>query len=286
MRKKLVIACLVLGLSVMACAGLSFNLPSAGDIVSTALATNGLGEFVEMATMLATSGFGDDAQSMVETMMAGGGGDAQSMVETMMAGGTGVPMETLMAGFSDLQGGVLFQDDFSDTSSGWDRNSSEQGATDYIDGGYHIFVAPENYSVWANPGQFFTDVRVGVDAHKLSGVDDNEYGVICRYEDTGNFYAASVSSDGYYGVIDVDNGEFQYVGMEGMQPTDQLNLGDGSNHVQLDCVGSTLTLSVNGVQLVSVEDDSHASGDVGLYAGTFNSPNIDIFFDNFVASQP
>jgi hypothetical protein len=285
MRKKIVVVMIVLGLMAMACSLLS-SLPKPGDIVATALATTGLGDFVEMATMLATSGLGDDAQSMVETVMAGGGGDAQSMVETMMAGGTAVPMETLMAGFSDLQSSATFQDDFSDTSSGWDRNASEQGSTDYIDGGYHIFVAPENYSVWANPGQFFTDVSVQTDAHKLSGVDDNEYGVICRYEDTGNFYAASISSDGYYGVIDVNEGEFGYVGMEGMQPTDLINLGDGSNHVQLDCVGTTLTLYVNGVQVVSVEDDSHASGDVGLYAGTFNSPNIDIFFDNFAASQP
>lgn len=270
MRRKLSIALIVLSLVAISCSLLS-KIPSAGDIVGTALATNGLGEFVEMATMLATSGFGDEAQGMVETMMAAG---------------TAVPMETLMAGFDAFQGEVLFQDDFSNPNSGWDRSNSEEGVTDYQNGGYHIFVAPVNYSVWANPGLSFTDVSVEVDAHKLSGVDDNEYGLICRYVDTGNFYAASISSDGYFGVIRLINGDFEYVGMDGMQVTDIVNLGAASNHIRFDCVGSTLTLYVNGNQVVSVEDHAHTSGDVGLYAGTFNSPNIDIFFDNFVASQP
>lgn len=285
MPKKLIIALIVLSLVAMACSLLSFNLPSPGDIVGTALATSGFSDVMELATMLTTSGFGDEAQGLVETMMAGGGGDAQGMVETMMAGGTAVPMETLMAGFQPL-GNLQFQDDFSDTSSGWDRSSFENGATDYQDGGYHIFVAPENYSVWANPGLYFTDISVEVDGYKLSGADDNEYGLICRYVDNNNFYVASISSEGYYGITRLLNGEFQYIGSESMQPSSAINQGGANNHIRFDCVGTTLTLYVNGVEVASFEDDTHASGDVGLYAGTFNSPNIDIFFDNFIASQP
>ena len=95
---------------------------------------------------------------------------------------------------------VLFQDDFSDTSSGWDRVSVEDGVTDYADGAYRIFVNTSDSDVWANPGLKFDDVYVEVDATKIGGADDNDYGVICRYQDGDNFYFFVISSDGYYGV--------------------------------------------------------------------------------------
>jgi hypothetical protein len=36
----------------------------------------------------------------------------------------------------------------------------------------------------------------------------------------------------------------------------------------------------------STSDASFNSGDVGLYAGTFATANIDVFFDDFVVRQP
>ncbi|UYN90343.1 MAG: hypothetical protein KIT08_03670 [Anaerolineales bacterium] len=182
---------------------------------------------------------------------------------------------------------VLFQDDFSSTSSGWDRSTYDDGSqTDYVDGGYHILVNGEYASVWANPGIDVADVSVEVDGVKRGGVDDNEFGVICRYQDESNFYAGSISSDGFYAIVKIQDGEFGYVGTEGMQPSDLILLGDQVNRVRLDCVGSMLTLYVNGTQLISGNDSSFGSGDVGLYAGTFATPGIDVFFDNFVANRP
>ncbi len=182
---------------------------------------------------------------------------------------------------------ILFQDDFSSTSSGWDRSTYDDGSqTDYVDSGYHILVNGEYASVWANPGINVADVSVEVDGVKRGGVDDNEFGVICRYQDESNFYAGSISSDGFYAIVKIQDGEFGYVGTEGMQPSDLILQGDQMNRVRLDCVGSTLTLYVNGIQLISGSDSSFGSGDVGLYAGTFATPGIDIFFDNFVAQRP
>lgn len=181
---------------------------------------------------------------------------------------------------------VLFEDDFSSSSSGWDRSAYDFGETDYVDGGYHIAVTADYSSVWSNPGISASDVSVEVDGSKRGGVDDNEYGVICRYQDEGNFYAGSISSDGFYAIIKIQNGEFGYVGAESMQPSDLISQGDATNRVRLDCVGSTLTLYVNGSMLVSASDSSFASGDVGLYAGSFATPDVDIFFDNFVAQRP
>lgn len=181
---------------------------------------------------------------------------------------------------------VLFQDDFSSTSSGWERSVFDGGEVDYLDGAYHIRVDDEYASVWALTGGDYGDVRVETDAVMAGGVDDNEFGVICRYQDDNNFYAGSVSSDGFYAIIAIVDGDFTYLGNDAMMPSDAIKLGSEVNRVRLDCVGPQITLYANGTQLLSVTDSSFAQGDVGLYAGTFATPGIDIAFDNFLARRP
>lgn len=183
--------------------------------------------------------------------------------------------------------GVLFQDDFSDSSSGWDRSSFVGGSTDYENSGYRIFVNETNYSAWANPNRNYSDVRIEVEARKIGGDDDNEFGVICRHANINNFYVATISSDGFYGFLKrEDGGSLQLLNMENMLPSEAINLGNATNLIRLDCVGSTLSLYVNGKFVGETVDDSIGSGDVGLYAGTFSVPGTDIFFDNFVVREP
>jgi hypothetical protein len=185
-----------------------------------------------------------------------------------------------------LPAGVLFQDDFSDTSSGWDRVDVDEGVTDYADGVYRIFVNTDSTDVWANPGLNFTDTIIEVEATKVGGPDDNDFGIICRYEDTNNFYSFIISSDGFYAIVRVEDGVQEIIGSEDMMPSDAIETGNVTNDIKVDCVGSTLTLYANGSQLLSVEDTAFASGDVGLLAGTFDTPGTDIHFDNFVVRQP
>jgi hypothetical protein len=185
-----------------------------------------------------------------------------------------------------LPEGVLFVDDFSDTSSGWDRVDVEEGITDYGDGVYRIFVNTDNTDQWANPGQDFTDTTIEVEATKVGGPDDNDFGVICRYDDTENFYFFIISSDGFYATGRVIDGTQELLSDSDMMENDAIYIGNVTNNIQVDCVGSRLTFSVNGTQLVAVEDTAFSSGDVGLIAGTFDTPGADIYFDNFVVREP
>ena len=185
-----------------------------------------------------------------------------------------------------LPEGVLFQDDFSDPSSGWDRVDVSEGITDYVDGIYRIFVNTDNTDVWANPGLDFTDTIIEVEATKVGGPDDNDFGVICRYEDNENFYFFIISSDGFYAVGRVIDGVQELLGESEMLPGEAIKTGDVRNKIQVDCVGSQLTLSVNGEQLTTVEDTTFTSGDVGLVAGTFDELGTDIHFDNFIVREP
>jgi len=189
-------------------------------------------------------------------------------------------------GGSSQPGGVLFQDDFSDPSSGWDRVDVNEGVTDYVDGAYRIYVNSSNTDVWANPSLNFGDVQIDVDATKVGGDDNNDYGVICRYQDGENFYFFLVSSDGYYGIGKVAGGAEQFFGEGAMLPSETIKQGNVSNHLSAVCAGSSLSLSVNGEFLAGFEDTAFVSGDVGLLAGAFDQPGVDVYFDNFVVTNP
>lgn len=184
---------------------------------------------------------------------------------------------------------ILFQDDFSNKDGNWDQvNVEGEGITDYTNDGYQIRVETANMDVWANPeGQTFTDVRVEVQAQKVTGgIDNNDYGVICRYKDESNFYFFIISSDGYYGIGKVKDGNQELIGMENMLPSDVINQGDATNDIRGDCVGNTLTLYINSQQIDSQTDSDFTEGNIGLMAGTFDETPTDILFDNFKVLKP
>lgn len=189
-------------------------------------------------------------------------------------------------GSSAVPEGVLFQDDFSDSSSGWDQVVSDQGVTDYQDGYYRITINTPNTDIWSNPGLSLSDVVIETDTRKISGPDDNDYGVICRYIDLENFYFFIISSDGYFGIGRVLNGDQMLLGDNTMSPNDAINMGNAENHIQASCIGNTLSLTINNQLVGSVRDSNLDAGDAGLIAGTFEIPGTDIAFDNFVIREP
>ncbi|MBI4732591.1 MAG: hypothetical protein HY781_10820 [Chloroflexi bacterium] len=182
---------------------------------------------------------------------------------------------------------TLFTDDFSDTGSGWDVYSDSSGSVDYAGDGYRILVTATDLLLWGNPYQDFqNDLRIAVDATKSGGPDDNALGVICRYQDVDNFYLFIISSDGYAGIAMYKNNEFSLLSGEFMDLSDAVNQGATTNHIEATCIGSTLTLLVNGTQAATATDASFSGGDVGLFAKSFSEGNVDILFDNLVVSKP
>ena len=183
---------------------------------------------------------------------------------------------------------ILFQDDFSNQSGGWDSVRNQDGMTDYDQDGYRIQVLDPNTDYWANPGLAgLGDVSITVDVKKLAGPDDNDFALICRYVDVNNFYAFLASSDGYYGITKVVDSNQELIGQDQLQPTDSIKQGiDVVNTLRADCLGSTLTFTINGTQVGQVQDTTFTNGDVGLMAGTFDQPGTDMLFDNFVVRKP
>jgi hypothetical protein len=198
-----------------------------------------------------------------------------------------IPQPTTGGGGGVTQ--ILFQDDFSNTNSGWDRTHNEYGSTDYENGGYRINVIQTDSFFFGNPYQSFqNDVSIEVDATKIGGPDDNSFGLQCRYQDVDNYYFFYISSDGYDG-IGIDNAGTKTIisSSDGNLVSDSnINQGAATNHIRADCIGSNLTLYVNGNQIATATDSTFTGGDIGLIAKSFSIAGTDIMFDNLFVYKP
>jgi len=178
-------------------------------------------------------------------------------------------------------GEILFEDHFDDSGSGWVQWEELGGGVDYGDGFFRIWLDEVQADYWSTTGHQFEDVRVTVATFKAGGPDDNDFGVVCRFQDDDNFYAFLISSDGYAGILKMEDAELTWLEQEGMLSTDAILQGAAVNEVTAECVGDHLALHVNGELVGDVRDGAFASGDVGVIAGTFEEGGVEIHFDDF-----
>ena len=181
---------------------------------------------------------------------------------------------------------MIYQDDFSDPNSGWEHYREGDGILDYEDGRYRMLVQQPENTYWVNAKQVYDNAIIEVDAARKEGPEENVYGVMCRLDSNYHAYMFVISSAGNYGIARWANLQFELLGSGVMQPGSTIRTGNENNHIRAACVGSLLSLSVNGEELLVVNDDRIPSGDTGLVAGTRGTPGVDIIFDNFTIYQP
>ena len=187
---------------------------------------------------------------------------------------------------------LLFKDDFSQNTSGWDAHTGSEATTNYEDGHYLIAVEQPGIDVWAQAGLDLSDLTLEVDAAYAAGPVNNEFGVMCRYAregDKSQFYFFLISSDGYYAmgkvvknkrtILHPTNGDFEASSAVRTDPT-------AANRLSATCRGSRMSFSVNGTPLGEFDDAELARGDIGLIAGTFDETGVKIHFDNLIVRKP
>ena len=182
---------------------------------------------------------------------------------------------------------LQYFDDFSDPNSGWPVSNETDYVNDYYQGGYRMLDNEINTTSWAYPEMdTFSDAIVEVDATKIGGPDQNNMGVICRFQNNDEFYYGLVSSDGYYGIVKSTSDAFTVLGREYIEYSDLINQGDATNHIRLDCIGDVLTLYVNGQMIDRQTDSDYTSGQAGLIIATYDTAGTDILFDDFYVYEP
>jgi hypothetical protein len=192
------------------------------------------------------------------------------------------PVETAAA-----PGTVLFADDFANNNAHWGIADTAKGAVALLYQGMDIQVKQANAMMWTVTQKKYADTQVDVDAVLLNGSQDDAFGTICRFQDNDHFYGFLVTHDGYYGIFKMQDGKLVLANAESnLQYSDVIRQGGVVNHIQATCQGNVLKLNVNGQLLAMIEDDSYASGKVGLMAAAYASPNVELFFDHFLVTQP
>lgn len=179
-------------------------------------------------------------------------------------------------------GDVIFQDDFSDPSTGWEKANSPYELKGYSQDGYLISVKLPNSRAWSVADLPLSDTEIRVQTQKISGSEDANFGLICRFKNKDNFYSFLISSDGYYGIMKVENGVETLLSSDQFTFSEQIHRGDAANEIIATCIGNELSLNVNGELLLTVNDDSFTSGKAGMIVETRAEGDAAVIFSNFL----
>ncbi len=184
-------------------------------------------------------------------------------------------------------GFVLFFDDFSDPTSGWENFSDDVTTYGYSDGSYMISITKPEYCGFSVLQRTFGDVIVEADITKVYGAADADYGLVCRHQEDQKLYIAGITTSGYYGLGKIMNGEPADLGpSEWQYQSTAIQSGSDSNHLRLTCNYDQLSLAANGTTIDMGKDSDLRTGDVGVYACAYDATGIEVLYDNFQVSQP
>jgi len=172
-------------------------------------------------------------------------------------------------------GTVLLKDDLTSAQGGQLPASSGDPArfdAGYTAGGYEIAVKqPADQGEVALPGNY-SDVSVAVDVELLDPVPSQYVFVACRVKDASAQYRLVFRPAN--GMLSI-NRWLMVPGAgspwRGLVPAgfvaDAILRGSATNHAELTCRGTTMTARINGITVVSVSDNTYATGQVWLGVG-------------------
>lgn len=179
---------------------------------------------------------------------------------------------------------TIIDDDFSNQTS-WATQTGDDFGFGYLDNGYTIYINLLNAAIWSIRGPTdLGDLRVETTAQRYTGPVDGYYGVLCRHVDEDNYYAFVISDNGSYGIAKMSNGEFTFI--TETQDTRNVIRPNETNQIAAECIGSRLTLIVNEVEMLSINDTTHQVGSAGLVAKTQLSPGFQAFYVSFRLAVP
>lgn len=182
---------------------------------------------------------------------------------------------------------LVYQDDFSDSRSGWDDafdRERQYSTKQYGNGKYYIQVNTSGLTVWGLANRDVANFRLEVEASQEAGPNNNGYGVLFRFRDPDNYYRFDISGEGYFLLSKLNQGEIVQLAEWTQSPA--IKKGQATNRLAVEALGDRIRLFANGVQLTEVRDGSFTHGNFGFFASTFSEPNLTVSFDNIKVWVP
>jgi serine/threonine-protein kinase len=199
----------------------------------------------------------------------------------------GVTRTPAVQSSSDQSG---FFDSFDTNENNWPTGEDDYGRsvvnTAITDGVYRWDVmARDSVIAWYWPGtdqRTQGDLRLSVDARRVSGPTASDYGLTFREVDEDNFYYFGISDEQQYGFFVIQGGE--WTTLIDWTAADVIQVGQ-ANRVTVLGEGAHFRFFINGVQVGEAEDDTLSEpGIVGLAIELYNAGDEATFeFDNFEA---
>jgi hypothetical protein len=180
------------------------------------------------------------------------------------------------------QGEVLLLDDFSVQS--WVETNHANYRFYYAENGYRI---QNNYlNQFINSVRSFQieDVYMEINVRLNSGSQAAYYGLVCRWQDTHNYYGLGISGAGAYSIFRVQNGQI-FILAEGEDEKNIITPAFENDIVGASCSDNQLRLFVNGESLLTVQDTTFQDGQVGLTVLTREGP-AEAHFESFSLARP
>jgi hypothetical protein len=182
-----------------------------------------------------------------------------------------------------VPGSILLADAFDDPAAGVLPTASSQPdkyAQGYVEGQYFIRKIDPNWPFvpFADLPGTYSDASVGIDVRVTGESASRSANLKCRGR-----YQLVVQPDGRLFRLGRFDGSTEVV-LRDWQPASAIRRGNGTNRLELACVGNTIAASINGTVVAAVQDGTYQTGamSVGVSGAAGTS---EARFDNLVVTQ-
>lgn len=188
--------------------------------------------------------------------------------------------------FSDLANNWVesYSDDFETLNSGNWTIFDETGVVTEWRNGRLAYDFNETLLTATSPTNDLdlSDVVVQVDVYRVGDVVENEMGLICRFQDTDNYYSFSFGNDDYVTIYKNVGGTWTALFNEFVDT----DLSAEYHRITVSCIGTELSIYIDEQLMAMVNDSEFASGDVGIITGSYEELPVILEFDNFIVYTP
>jgi hypothetical protein len=181
---------------------------------------------------------------------------------------------------------VLYQDDFTNPGTAWPEDKFDNYFIGYHEPEYyHVEINGTNYktTVFQPEKQSFEDftveLQVLTNSTKTAPTGDFRYGLAFR-RSGDQYYALTISPRAKKWFFLKSSPSGLVVLNEGTD--EEIHELDTNDLLRVDAQGSNFSFHINEQFIGQFSDTEYASGEVGFYVESFDSPNTHIHFDTLV----
>ncbi len=185
---------------------------------------------------------------------------------------------------------AVFTDDFSDETGGWFVGATDEDSPSarYSEGAYEVSLPSAVGFAYRPSFVTYGDISAEVDVTQLDGARVCGAGLVCRMWSGQVLYLGAINMYGEYAILRLDWPSERWERIADWSKSFSIRTGmNKTNHLRFDCVGDTLTLSINGKQERQVRAAGSDWGYAGVGGLSYQDTEASVFsFDNYVLRTP